>query len=328
MYSTRKDILEIIKENTLYPVGEYLVIPKDALIRFMTMPSQSLMDEEYRLLSEIIDAILSLFPKVARKEDLELKIPSSHRYTKFNYVVDAQSIYIPYHYHISELYGIYLRGKFIKEDFPKFIEFAIALLKDERFYERLRVPSFDSSLIKSLLSHKTIVYNILAAIYIEAIYYHSLAHHVIEDISYFYEQYGIDKYSIIRSADEEESFCEAVMYKALKAEYGWNAGTGGFALDILYKLRDLSIFPPISTEDTAKFLKIFRSVFPQLLYVYRSKDFYKRYPMFKPKISQEVSEKLSFLFTGFWYSHVSNIEVIKVSRGDQEIFSRIFVIED
>ena len=327
MHSSSKNIVDIIKESSQFPVGEYNVIPRDALIRFIATQPDELAQSKIEIIHEILDNVLGFFPKTESRADLQLNIPASHRYTKFGYVVDPFSLYIPYHYHLSELYGIYLRDEQISKDLDDFIKLAIFLLNDERFYERLRIPVATRRDIRSLLRHEYLSLGVLISLYFESIYLHALAHHVVEDISTFYEIKGLDKYSVIPNSREEEALCEYVMYEALRGVPGWNESAGGFALRLIYGLRDLTIIPPISAEDLMKFLKIFRSVVPQILYIHRNKELYKRYIFYKPNVNDVTSEKLSFIFNSFWLSHVNELEIMRAKIGGKEIFNRIFVID-
>jgi len=322
----RKSIIDVIYEKNRLVIGEFNVIPRDVLMRFINV--KVAMDKELiKISEELLQAIFDIYPKISGKEDIQLNIPMGHRYTKFIYVVDPQTLYIPYHYHVSELYGIYIREKIIREDLKNFIGFAWELLKNERFYERLRVSAVDKSDIQSLMKHPGLSLSILLALYMEALYSHALAHHVLEDVSTLFEINDIDQYSIIRDSREEEAFCEYVMYLALKGEIGWNEPGGGYALRLLHRLRDIMVIPPVSFEDLTRFLKAYRKVFAPILYIYRNKVTYTKYQFLKPAVSEDVAKKLSIVFRSFWMTHIHEWEPIRVSIDGKEIVDRIYIID-
>ncbi len=322
----KKSIIEIIREKNRLAIGEYNVVPRDVLMRFVNVEGE-LEEDIVRLSRDLLQAIYDLYPKVSAKKDIELNIPMGHRYTKFIYVVDPQTLYIPYHYHVSELYGIYFREKEILEDIKKFLGLAWSLLRNERFYERLRISEIDRSDIRALLRHPGISLSILIALYMEALYYHALAHHVLEDVSTLLELNDIDNYSIVRDSREEEAFCEYIMYLALRGEPGWNEPEGGFALGIIYRLRDMMIIPPVSLDDLMRFLKAYRKIFAAMLYIHRNKNMYVNFRFLRPAVSEDVADKISLAFRSFWISHIYGWEPMEVGIGNVEILKRVYVID-
>ena len=323
----KKEIHKSIFDDNAFPFGEYLVIARDVLMRFMKTEVGELPPDIEKSFEKILDDALKFYQRTGGREDISLNIPMGHRYTKFIYVVDPLAMYMPYHYHIPELYGIYFREKKILSDLKDFLGLAWELMKNERFYERLRISEVDKSDIKALMRHPGISLSILIALYVEALYTHALAHHVLEDISTLFELRGGDKYSIIRDSREEEAFCEYVMYVSLRGELGWNEPGGGFALKLIYRLRDMMIIPPVSPDDLTRFLRAYRKIFAPMLYIHRSKGIYTTYRFFKPNISEEVSEKLLLAFRSFWISHIYECEPVEIGVEGKDIFARIYVTD-
>jgi len=324
--SEKKEIYKAIFDENAFPFGEYLVIPRDALMRFIKIEPPDLPQDIDKSFHKILEDALNFYHSTGGREDITLNIPMGHRYTKFIYVVDPFMIYMPYHYHIPELYGIYLRDKPLKDDSYALVKLAHRLLTDEHFYERLRVPSVDKHDIQAILRHPSLFNGILISMYLESIYMHAIAHHVLEDVSTWYEINKMDQYSVIHDSKREEAFCEYIMYQAVRGELGWNEPQGGYALKVMYNLRDVFSIPPVSPEYLMRFIKAFRIVFPAILYIHRHKTTYKEFPFYKPAIDEEISTKLSFIFNGLWLDHVYNVEPMKVHVEGKEIFDRIFLI--
>lgn len=324
--SARREVYQKIFDENAFPYGEFLVIPRDTLMRFIKATPADLAPDVNRAYNDILKDVISLYQSTGGREDLSLSIPAGPRYTKFVYVVDPHGIYIPYHYHIPELYGVYFRKKAIREDSLEFLKLAYRLLTDNHFYERLRISSFDKHDIQAILKHPTLSIGILLALYFEALYNHAMAHHVLEDVSTWYEINNIDKYSAIHDAKKEEAFCEYIMYRATRGEAGWNEAKGGYALKLLYDLRDVFSIPPISPEYMMRFIKAFRSVFPAILYIHRHKTIYRKHPFYIPAIEREISTKLSFVFNGLWLDHMYSVEPMRVRIEGKEIFDRMFLI--
>lgn len=298
---------------------------RDVLMRFIKAEPESLSPELNNIFDFILKSLLDFYPRVSAREGLELRIPMAHRYTKFNYVVDPFTIYIPYHYSLSELYGIYLREKEINHDAKAFVEFSYRLLSDEKFYERLRITDIDRNSIQSIMRHSSLFIAMILSIYFEALYLHALAHHIVEDIATIYEISNIDKYSPIKDAKNEEAFCETIMYKALRGEPGWNEPQGGYALKIIYNLRDILVIPPVSPEDLMRFLKSFRAVLAPIYYIYRFKIIYNKYDFLKPHVTEDIAQ-LSLVFKPIWYQHIHDVEPFRTGS-KTEIFGRIYSIQ-
>lgn len=312
-----KTPIATIREKMLQTIGEYKVVPPDILVRFLDTKETM---EEYLIspFEEALNATLALFPKIPAREELELTIPMGHRYTKFLYVVDPQTLYIPYHYHEPTLYGIYFREKQIYKDARILSGLAWNLLKDDRFFERLKIPEVDRSNIRIFMKHPLLGFSTLVTLYIEALYFHALAHHVVEDISTLLELNNLGEYSIIKDSREEESFCEFIMYDALQ-----NIPSPGVAYKLLCKLRDGVIIPPVSLDDIARFLRSYRRAFAAALYIHRSKTIYKDYQFMKPAVSEEVAKKILPIFKGLWYTHIFDLEPVETG---EEITRRIYAI--
>ncbi len=323
---TKKEIYQAIFEENAFPFGEFLVIPRDALMRFIKVEPAELSSDVERMYNDILKDVLHFYQSTGGREDISLNIPSGPRYTKFVYVVDPLAIYIPYHYHIPELYGVYFREKVIEKDSREYLKLAYRLLTDDHFYERLRISNFDKHDIQAILKHPALSIGILLALYFESLYTHIMAHHVLEDVSTWYEINNIDKYSAIHDAKKEEAFCEYIMYRAAKGELGWNEPQGGYALKVLYDLRDVFSIPPISPDYLMRFVKAFRSVFPAILYIHRHKTMYQDYQFYVPSIDEEISMKLSFVFNGLWLDHMYGVEPMRVHVEGKEIFDRMFLI--
>ncbi len=324
--SERKEISQRIFDENAFPFGEYLVIPRDALIRFTKSTPGDLPSNLLGAYTELLGDILHFYHTAGGREDITLSIPMGHRYTKFVYVVDPYAIYMPYHYHVPELYGIYFRESALREDSHNFLKLAYSLLTDEHFYERLRISSMDKHDIQSILRHPALFVGVVLSLYMEALYMHAMAHHVLEDVSTWYEINKMDQYSVVHNSQKEEAFCEYIMYKALKGEPGWNEPQGGYALKVLYNLRDVFSIPPVSPEYLMRFIKAFRSVFPAILFIHRHRTMYREYNFYVPKIDEEISMKLSFIFNGLWLDHVYGVEPMRVKIEGKEIFDRVFLI--
>jgi len=322
----KKEIYQTIFDENAFPFGEYLVIPRDVLMRFARTEARDLPNEIAGSFEKILTETLHFFPTTGGREDIKLSIPMGHRYTKFVYVVDPFVIYMPYHYHIPELYGIYFRENMVKSDLHELLKLTYTLLLDRHFYERLRIPNVVMHDIQAILKHPALFNGIVVALYFESLYMHALAHHVLEDVSTWYEINKMDHYSVIRDSKMEEAFCEYIMFLALKGEAGWNEPKGGYALRVLYNLRDVFAIPPISPDYLMRFIKAYRDVFQPILYIHRHRTIYKKYQFYIPKIDEEISLKLSFIFNGLWLDHVYNIEPMKVHIEGKEIFQRTFLI--
>jgi len=322
----KKEIHKVIFDENSFPFGEYLVIPRDALMRFIKTEPKEPPSEITNSFQKILNDALQFYHATAGREDITLNIPMGHRYTKFIYVVDPFVIYMPYHYHTPELYGIYFREATLKDDSIELLKLAYHLLTDRHFYERLRVSNVDMHNIQAILNHPALFNGFIIALYLESLYMHALAHHVLEDISTWYEILKMDQYSVIRDSKREEAFCEYIMYRALQGEVGWNEPQGGYALKVLYNLRDSFSIPPVSPEYLMRFIKSFRVVFPPILYIHRHRTIYRKYPFYVPSVDEETSLKLSFIFNGLWLNHVYGVEPMRVRIEGKEIFQRVFLI--
>ncbi len=323
----KKEIYETIFEENAFPPGELLVTPRDVLMRFIKVQPPEVPEEMAKSFSKILTDTLHFYPSMGKRENIVLNIPMGHRYTKFVYVVDPYTIYMPYHYHIPELYGIYFRESPLRDNLQNLLRLAYGLLTDKHFYERLRIPDVTIHEIEAILKHPSLFVGLIISLYLEALYMHALAHHVLEDVSTWYEINKTDQYSVVRNSAMEEAFCEYIMYKALQGEMGWNEARGGYALRVLYNLRDVFAIPPVSPEYLMRFIKAFRDVFPAILYIHRHKTIYRKYQFYIPRIEKEISMKLSFIFNGLWLDHVYNVEPMKVHIEGKEIFQRIFLID-
>ncbi len=322
----KKEVYKSVFEENAFPFGEYLVIPRDALMRFIKIEVADLPGDIDKSFHKILDDALKFYHSTGGREDISLNIPMGHRYTKFIYVVDPFMMYMPYHYHIPELYGIYFRDQQLREDAHNLLKLAYQLLSDKHFYERLRVSSVDKHEIEAILKHPSLFNGLIIAMYLESVYMHVMAHHVLEDVSTWYEINNMDQYSVIHDSKREEAFCEYIMYQALEGKLGWNEPQGGYALRVMYNLRDVFSIPPISPDYLMRFIKAFRMVFPAILYIHRHKTTYKQYPFYIPSIDEEISKKLSFIFNGLWLDHVYGVEPMRVHIEGKEIFGRMFLI--
>ncbi|MCR8487781.1 MAG: hypothetical protein NDP22_05190 [Crenarchaeota archaeon] len=312
-----KTPITTIREKALYPVGEHKVISADVLMRFLDT-KETIEEHLAGLIKDILKEALELFSRIPAKEGLTLNIPMGHRYTRFIYVVDPQTIYIPYHYHDPTIYGIYLREKNTYDDAEAFLRLAWNLLQDDRFLDRLKIPEVDRSYIKIFMKHPVLGLSTLIVLYIEALYLHALAHHVVEDVSTLFEFNNLGEYSIIKDSKEEEAFCEFVMYNSMHGALEPN-----IAYKLLCKMRDIMIIPPIALDDAMRFLRSHRRAFVAALYIHKNKTVYKDYPFLKPAVSEEIAKKISPLFRSLWYAHVLDHEPLEI---DESVSKRVFTM--
>ncbi len=230
-------------------------------------------------------------------------------------IVDKLAFYVPYHVDI-ENYGIYFRIKNIETDFRKFAHFVyFGLVNNDFSFFRDDFPSRWIR-FKSLKDNpKAFVVSLFIA-YISFHYFHSLTHHIIEDISSYLEIIGKGKYSPISSLDEEkfanwaafqalESYkVPEVLYQSKKAERLLN--TFSFML------------PPVNRDDLIDII----FAMPPLMYIHLLKSSGNFY---NPEVTESIYRRFSIIWNCMKYQHftLENDPVKLVS--EKEIFDRVYL---
>jgi hypothetical protein len=174
---------------------------------------------------------------------------------------DPLAYYIPYH-HDDENWGIYFRVNRIISDFKNFITF---------------IPRNITIDIKDAWS-----------IYITVIFWHELAHHVLEDVITVIETIRHKRLYPIKR-DEEERFSE---YTAFSTAYKWLHIPFNYTIPLLY---------PKHLEYVNMKKKIVREILLSALYYHWGRD--DPASPYHPVVEQAIPRIVDGLWKTFWEAH-------------------------
>ncbi|MCR8453936.1 MAG: hypothetical protein NDP13_03005 [Crenarchaeota archaeon] len=241
------------------------------------------------------------------------------RYSSKTIIVDRLTFYVPYHFD-NENHGIYFRAMKLLEDFVEIASIFQEVLKTTKFIRALSGGS--EALTLRLLGIRKNLKSLVNSLFIEFIvflYAHSVAHRILEDISYSIEcickagrfLYKM-KYSILNSKDEE-GLCYYAAFNALRR---YMPGV----LKRSKKAERLSnIFFPIISEFSWGSIVSINFASTAILYVYYVLN--KRIP--SASVRKDIYDRLSMLFNIFWklyYTYEEDIGPPNVKPITQRVF--------
>jgi len=189
-------------------------------------------------------------------------------------IVDPLAIYLPYH-KWGERWGIYFRINRMVSDFKDFVaKFKAVLL-------RAGIKELE---VEDLCG--------IWRIYVEVIFWHELAHHVVEEVAYVLEGYNVGKYPLLRRK-VEEGFCEYTAFTTAEQQ-----------VPIPSPLSHRMPIPWLCdrwSEWEAESLRPRRVVLSSLYYHWGDDDPRSAY---HPVVDQEIPRKVNGLWELFWNAHL------------------------
>lgn len=249
------------------------------------------------------------------KESLEFTIKEIRENTKNHYrdknIEKAGNALIedPFAYYIpspSSNPGIYLRIKEMITDFQAFIHQYTSYFLQE-------IPELFRSHLRTLTREVLQAFRGIWDIYVMHVYWHMLAHHVLEDIQTIKNGLELEEEPLTRKT--EERFCE---YYAFTTE-------------------DQRVYPKIPQYSFIRWILLapgsfagkqiheegIRKSILACLYYYWQRNLSK---MFPPKIEETIISRVNGLWQGLWNAHKKGVTIITFpSSQPTEIYQNIYV---
>jgi len=186
-------------------------------------------------------------------------------------IVDPLAIYLPYH-KWGKRWGIYFRINRMVSDFKDFVaKFKVVWLE----YGGWKLG------VEDLCD--------IWRIYVKVIFWHELAHHVVEEIAYVLEGYNVGKYPLLHRKVEER-FCEYTAFT-----------TAEEPVLIPSPLSHEMPIPGLCDGWQAESSRLRRAVLSSLYYHWGRDDPQSAY---HPVVDQEVPRKVDGLWELFWSAHL------------------------